>query len=114
MRALVTGSRWWTDCRSVFHALDERRDQITHIIHGGSRGVDRCAKRWAYHNRLPESEFLPNYRAYGSKAAPLMRNQRMIDEGRPDLIIAFPGGNGTADMIGRAQRARIPVLRIVF
>jgi hypothetical protein len=27
-----------------------------------------------------------------------IRNQRMIDEGKPDAAVAFPGGTGTADM----------------
>lgn len=50
-------------------------------------------------------------RPYNAKAGP-DRNQRMIDEGRPGLVIAFPGGDGTADMIHRAQEAGIEVVRI--
>jgi len=47
----------------------------------------------------------------GKKAGPL-RNQRMIDEGRPDLVVAFPGGKGTADMVRRAEAAGVKVLKI--
>jgi Lhr-like helicase len=36
----------------------------------------------------------------------------MIDEGKPDLVIAFPGGRGTADMVGRARKAGIRVVEI--
>lgn len=50
-------------------------------------------------------------RPYNAKAGP-DRNQRMIDEGRPDLVVAFPGGRGTADMIRRATEAGIEVFRI--
>jgi hypothetical protein len=46
------------------------------------------------------------------KAAGPIRNQRMIDEGKPDLVIAFPGGRGTADMVSRAKKAGIPVQEI--
>jgi len=35
----------------------------------------------------------------------------MLDKGQPDLVLAFPGGNGTADMIRRAEAANIPVKR---
>lgn len=34
----------------------------------------------------------------------------MIFEGKPDLVVAFPGGAGTADMVSRARRAGIDVL----
>jgi len=27
----------------------------------------------------------------------------MLDEGRPTLVVAFPGGRGTADMVRRAR-----------
>jgi hypothetical protein len=33
----------------------------------------------------------------------------MIVEGKPDLVIAFPGGEGTADLISRAKAADVPV-----
>jgi hypothetical protein len=36
----------------------------------------------------------------------------MIDEGKPELVIAFPGGSGTADMVRRARAANIPVIEV--
>jgi predicted Rossmann-fold nucleotide-binding protein len=33
----------------------------------------------------------------------------MLSEGKPDLVIAFPGGRGTADMIRQAKEAGVPV-----
>jgi hypothetical protein len=36
------------------------------------------------------------------------RNQKMLEAGA-DLVIAFPDGRGTADMVRRAHRAGIPV-----
>ena len=44
----------------------------------------------------------------GKKAGPL-RNQRMLDEGKPNLVVAFPGGGGTKDMVRRAVKARVPI-----
>lgn len=37
----------------------------------------------------------------------------MLDNGKPDLIIAFPGGSGTADMIKRARKAGVTVLTVI-
>ncbi len=36
----------------------------------------------------------------------------MIDEGKPDLVIAFPGRRGTADMKARALKAGIAVIEV--
>ena len=36
----------------------------------------------------------------------------LLDEGKPDLVVAFPGGGGTADMILRAERAGVPVRQV--
>lgn len=47
----------------------------------------------------------------GRKAGPI-RNQRMLDEGKPDLVVAFPGDKGTADMVRRARTASLEVLEI--
>jgi hypothetical protein len=37
----------------------------------------------------------------------------MLDEGQPDLVIAFPGGAGTANMIQQSKARGIPVREIV-
>ena len=41
-----------------------------------------------------------------------IRNQQMIDEGKPDLVVAFKGGTGTADMTRRAKKHNIKVIEV--
>jgi hypothetical protein len=36
----------------------------------------------------------------------------MLMEGKPDLVVAFPGGRGTANMIEQARKAGVEVLEI--
>ena len=36
----------------------------------------------------------------------------MLTDGKPDAVLAFPGGRGTQDMIRRAMRAGVPVWRV--
>jgi hypothetical protein len=52
-----------------------------------------------------------DWKAHGRAAGPI-RNQRMIDEHRPELVVAAPGGRGTADMVRRARAAGIEVFEI--
>jgi len=79
------------------------------IIEGGARGADAAALDFAVVNFTQHRQFKANWTKY-RKAAGAIRNQKMIDEGKPDLVIAFPGNNGTADMVAKAKAANIPVI----
>jgi hypothetical protein len=37
----------------------------------------------------------------------------MLREGRPDLVLAFPGGRGTANMVLLAKRDRVKVIEVL-
>ncbi len=85
--------------------LEKHPDLV--IIHGGARGADSWAKLWAQYSGVPQLEFLAEWDKYG-RAAGAIRNTRMILEGKPDLILALPGGRGTANMISQAEKYMIP------
>jgi len=78
------------------------------IIEGGAKGADFLARVWAKHKMLNWIEFPADWKQYGVRAGPI-RNKQMIDEGKPDLVIAFlaPNSRGTKDMIAQAQKAGI-------
>lgn len=44
-------------------------------------------------------------------AAGPIRNSRMLREGKPDLVLAFPGHGGTADMVKQAGEAGVGVMK---
>lgn len=113
-RALVCGGRDFADDALVWMALERYEEcvgKIDVLIHGGADGADKLAAAWGArsdHTRV--LSFPANWRKYGKRAGPL-RNQRMLDEGKPDIVIAFPGGKGTADMVRRAEGA-VPVWNV--
>jgi hypothetical protein len=82
------------------------------IIHGGAAGADDMAADLAARMAIPCRGFIADWAAHGRAAGPL-RNQRMLDEGKPSFVVAFPGGRGTADMVRRAREANIDVAEIV-
>lgn len=110
MRILVCGGRDYSDTDTAYRVLDRvhRERGITTIIEGNARGADRIAGYWARKNRVANEKYRANWDRDGKRAGPI-RNQKMIDEGKPDAVIAFPGGRGTADMIARAKKAGLPV-----
>lgn len=81
------------------------------VIEGGAQGYDLCAKLWAQAHDIPVEEYQADWNKHGRGAGPV-RNQHMIDEGKPDLVIAFPGGRGTADMVRRAKEAGVEVIEV--
>lgn len=100
----------------LFQMLNELSPRPTVIIHGAASGADSWAKRWAEVSRIPHEPYKADWYPNGSKvldySAGPRRNQQMIDEGKPELVVAFPGGKGTADMVSRARAANITVREI--
>lgn len=112
MRVLVTGGSDFDERELLFRVLNEQhgRTRFTLLIHGGASGADRLAGEWADANGVDVQVEAPNWKKYG-RAAGLIANGEMIRQ-NPDLVIAFPGGKGTADMVKRADAAGLLVLRV--
>lgn len=114
MRVLVCGGRDYKDHKKLFDFLDDfhSKTPITVMIEGGANGADYLAATWAdYKEGVAEKCFRADWNKHG-KGAGSIRNQRMLDEGKPDVVIAFPGGNGTADMVKRARFAGVKVIEV--
>lgn len=111
MRLLVCGGRDYRDRRAVFATLDgvAAKSPVTLLIEGGARGADALAAAWARERDVPVATFHADWEVHGASAGPL-RNIRMLEEGAPDLVVAFPGGRGTAHMTRIAREAGTPVL----
>lgn len=122
MRILVCGGRNFYDytlvskkLNALFPSTDDMSTWLpppdTVIIHGGAKGADSLADQWAVTKGVEIEEYKADWIKHGRAAGPI-RNQLMLDKGKPDLVIAFPGGAGTADMVRRAKKAGIPVKKI--
>lgn len=110
LRVIVCGGRDFKDGESVFAVLQTIHNQtpISTIIEGGARGADEWGALWADSANIERRKFPANWDAYGKRAGPI-RNQQMLGQGI-DLVVAFPGGRGTADMVARAKRAGVRVV----
>ena len=53
-------------------------------------------------NGVVVEEFKADWDKFGRAAGPI-RNAQMLREGKPDLVVAFPGGRGTANMVAQAK-----------
>jgi len=113
MRVLVCGGRAYEDADNVFGVLDELhwRHPITSIIQGGAAGADAIARQWAK-DRCITFQTITGGRTPTGKSSWSKGNQRMLDEGKPELDVAFPGVRRTTNMVRRAKSAGVTVLEI--
>jgi hypothetical protein len=107
---LVCGGRDYDDWRRTDAALSQLRKSYGSytIVSGDACGADWLARAWAKYKNVPYKGYPADWKRHGKKAGPI-RNQQMLDEERPSLVIAFPGGTGTADMVRRAKKAKVGV-----
>jgi precorrin-6x reductase len=78
---------------------------------GDAGGADALASAWSLVYGIPNRRYVAKWGKHGRAAGPI-RNQQMLEDNPIDLVIAFPGGAGTADMVSRAEAAGIEVRRI--
>lgn len=111
MKVLVCGGRNFDDPLTLGSWLGGVHKQrgISLLIEGGANGADRMARSFAEYAKIPVRTFRADWLRHGTAAGPI-RNQKMLDEGKPDLVVAFPGGRGTADMVRRAREAGVEIL----
>lgn len=112
---LVCGGRDFNDRELVTQTLNRihRERKIRLLIHGGAGGADQLASDWAAVTiYVPRKAYPANWLKHGRAAGPI-RNQQMLDESKPDLVVAFPGGRGTADMVRRAKSHGVEVMEVV-
>jgi YspA, cpYpsA-related SLOG family len=111
MRVLVCGGREFMDRAWLFRELDALHSSrgVTIIISGCAHGADTLGIEWAEERGIEVARFSADWNTHGRAAGPI-RNQQMLDEGKPHLLMAFPGGRGSADMVRRARAAGIELM----
>jgi hypothetical protein len=107
MKVLVCGGRDFDDYEKVKDVLSQLFPWPTLIIEGGADGADNLANMWARSQKIPVQQYKADWEKHG-KGAGMIRNKQMLDEGKPDFVVSFPGGRGTWDMTSRAIEAGIP------
>lgn len=125
MKVLVFGSRKWRDSavmESYIAGLEfwTPPSEKVVILHGDAQGADRLAADIALTCGYEVWPFRPEWPTKGSPTwafakAAHARNQRMIDEGQPDIAVGFKtyfdwslSQGGSEDMAKRCKTAGVP------
>lgn len=107
MKLLIAGSRSINE----FDLEKYVPRETTMIITGGAYGIDMLAERIADKNRLSKLVLRPRYDLYG-KAAPIKRNQEMVELCDTALIIWDGFSKGTKYTLNYAEKIGKSVILI--
>lgn len=110
MRVIFCGGRTYHDAARIAQELDRFDPLDTTILTGGAQGADHLAEKIALERGFVVVSHYADWKQYGKRAGPL-RNQEMVDTG-VDMVVAFPGGPGTRDMVRRARNAGVEVREV--
>lgn len=110
MKAIIAGGRDYFFTPDDLAALDGLRITIpiTEVVCGCQTGADSEGEAWAISNSIPVKRIEPDWNKYRKAAGPI-RNGQMADYA--DVLIAFPGGAGTANMIQQAKARGLKVYK---
>lgn len=108
LRVLACGGRTYNDYGFVCKTLDFLHEtyEVGLLIHGNAKGADKLAGSWATSRGIPQVVFPANWEGEGKRAG-YIRNTRMLYIGKPDVVVAFPGGIGTHNMVNQARSQEI-------
>jgi len=108
MKVIIAGSRDIVNYDIVLDAIVDSKINITTVVSGGARGVDRLGERYAKEYNLPIEQYIPDWDGLGKKAG-YVRNEQMADNA--DALIAIWDGvsKGTGHMINIAKRKNLTV-----
>lgn len=113
MRVLICSGRFYADTHTVTRVLElyASAQAINVLIHGGHQALGGIIETWARGTDIHVIRYPANWALHG-KYAEVRRNLFMLQDSRPDVLLAFPGGEDTAECIRMAQKAGIRVIEV--
>lgn len=109
MKLLIVGSRSVVD----FDLSTYVPDSTDVIISGGAKGVDTLAERYADTHHITKYILRPRYDLYG-RAAPLKRNEEMVDMADEVLVIWDGMSKGAQYTIKYSEKVKKPITVILL
>lgn len=89
--------------------IDKCPWEITEVISGTAKGVDKLGERWAKENNIPCVRYPANWSKYGLKAGPI-RNAEMADVAEATIILWDGVSKGTNNMIKLSKKKKLGLI----
>ena len=117
MKLLITGSRNFEDYEGLKVAFEVLERELgkspSLILHGGAKGADQLAEKYAKERGIKTIVIRPDYEQHPAKVAPLKRNSDLVN--LADATLALYGKDrdrkgGTWDAVQKTLKANKPLL----
>ena len=116
MKILITGSRSLKE--NAYEQIKKvmTKHTPTLLLHGGAKGADQLAQRYADEHGIPTKVMRPDYKNNHYKTAPLLRNTELVKNA--DYVIAlYAEGRtrkgGTWDTVQKAIATHKPITEVL-
>jgi hypothetical protein len=108
MLVIIAGSRHFHDQKTLDQAVEASGFEITCVISGAAKGVDRLGENWAQTRGIGIRSFPADWKKHGRAAGPI-RNKEMAEVGEALIALPCPCSRGTRGMIKLAKEHGLPV-----
>ena len=120
MKVIVAGGRDFKDydlLKSTLDGFQQEHGNITEVVSGTAKGVDKLGEKYANENNIPIKQFVPDWQWLGKKAGHV-RNRQMGDYAKEHngMLVAFwdKQSKGTKGMIDYAKQIQLNKLVVMY
>ncbi len=111
LKLVITGGRKYDDYVMFEDVLDLFKP--TEIYVGDCpTGADRLAREYAEYHDIMIHVYEADWDKYGKSAGPIRNRQMLAAAGPAAIVVAFPGGKGTANCVETAVGFNMIVLEV--
>lgn len=107
MKTIIAGSRGINDYNVVCSAIKFSGFDITEVVSGGARGIDKLGEQWAIENNIKIVQFIPDWDI--GKSAGIIRNKEMAKYADALVCIWDGVSSGSKHMIQYAKKCGLKV-----
>lgn len=108
MKTIIAGSREGAIYADLLEAVVLCGWEITEIVSGTAKGVDKLGEGYATKFKIPLAKFPADWRKYGKSAGPI-RNAEMAEYAEALIAIWDGESSGTKNMIDTAKKHGLKV-----
>jgi hypothetical protein len=109
MKTIIAGSRIITKYEDVLEAISLVGWNITEVVSGGAKGVDKFGERYAEDHKIPLKRFPADWNKYG-RGAGVIRNNDMAEYADALIAVWDLRSKGTKHMIDIAMVFKLDIL----
>ena len=103
MKTIIAGCRTYHNYDTLLEAIAESNWQISQVVSGGAKGVDRLGEEYATAMNLPLHIYEADWERHGRAAGPL-RNAKMAENAEALIALWDGKSRGTKNMIETATK----------